>query len=99
VSRSTTRAPKPARTNVCRKMSRIAVRESTSDRPSIVSSSPAMTPKRVDRSIRCTMRVISTTATTPAIAGATRQPSELLPQIDEVRPISHLPRGGCTMNM
>ena len=49
--------------------------------------------------IRRAIRVISTTPTTPATAGATRQPSESLPHIQDVSPISHLPTGGCTMNM
>ena len=77
-SRSSTSAPKDASTNSCRKMSRMAVRASTSDMPSSAISSPAMPPKRFERIIRRTMRVISTTVTTPASAGATRQPRLLV---------------------
>ena len=80
-------------------MSSSAVRASTSDMPSIVSSSPAIAPNSSERIIRRTIRVIRMTPTTPATAGATRQPSESLPQIQDVSPINHLPSGGCTMNM
>ena len=58
-----------------------------------------MPPNRLEWNIRRAVRARMTTLTMPATAGATRQPTGPLPQIQDVNPISHLPSGGCTMNM
>ena len=99
-SRSRTSAPKPARMNSCRKMSSSATRDCTTDTPSRASSSPAMPPKRFEWNIRRAIRVISSTLTMPARAGASRKAKSLsLSRIHCGSAISHLPSGGWTMNM
>ena len=80
LSRSTTRAPKPARMNVSRKMSSSAIRDSTIETPSMIISDPAMAPIRFERNIRRAIRTVMNTHAVPAIAGAIRQPSSLLPK-------------------
>ena len=65
-----------------------------------------MPPNRLDRNIRRAIRASSTTLTMPAMAGAIRQPIAVSCQSQcwrwpsqDVPAISHLPSGGCTMNV
>ena len=99
LSRSTTRQPKPASTKTARKMSSSAKRLCTIDSPSTASSNPATQPSSVDRVIRRTIRMSSSTQTVPATAAGTRQPTGPSPKTAIPAAISHFPSGGWTMNM
>ena len=78
-SLSTSIAPNAASTKNIRKMSRMPVLLSTNSRPSSDSSSPATQPSSVDLVSRRATRHMTSTASVPNSAGATRQPSGVSP--------------------
>jgi hypothetical protein len=79
-------------------MSSSAVRLIMKDRPSKVSSSPAVPPISVERETRRTRRMVIITSSVPKTSEAKRQPKEFIPNSCSPPAISHLPTGGCTMN-
>ena len=95
-SRSSTSMPKAASTQNITKMSRIAVRLSTSSRPSSDISKPATQPSSVERVIRRVIRAVIKIASVPTTATANRQPNGVSPNIHSPTAISTLPSGGCT---
>ncbi len=96
LSRSTTSMPKAASTQNMTKMSRIAVRDSTSSSPSRAISSPATQPSRVERVIRLAIRAVIRIDTVPTTATANRQPNGVRPNSHSPAAIIALPSGGWT---
>ena len=93
-SRSMTSSPKAASTQNITKMSRIAVRLSTSSRPSSASSSPATQPSIVDRVIRRVMRASIRMARVPTTADENRQPNGVRPNVHCPNAIMIFPSAG-----
>ena len=79
-------------------MSSRAVRDNTKASPSKASSRPARPPIKVERETRRTSRIKIRPGGVPKISGATRQPTEFIPNTYSPAAINHLPSGGCTMN-
>ncbi len=94
-SRSMTMRPNAASTQNMTKMSRIAVRDSTSSRPSRAISSPATQPSRVERVIRRTIRASIRIDKVPTSATENRQPNGVSPNSHSPTAIISLPSGGC----
>ena len=77
-------------------MSSNAVRDMTNASPSKASSSPASPPIKVDRDTRRTSLIKIDTRRQPKISGATRQPTEFIPNTYSPAAINHLPSCGWT---
>ncbi len=90
-----TSSPNAASTQNMTKMSRIAVRDSTSSRPSSAISSPATQPSRVERVIRRTIRASSRIDSVPTSATANRHPNGVSPNSHSPTAIIIFPSGGC----
>ena len=88
--------PNAASTQNITKMSRSAVRDSTSSRPSSAISSPAMQPMSVDPVIRRTIRASIRIDAEPITATANRQPNGVSPNSHSPTAIMILPSGGWT---
>ena len=104
-SRSSSRQPKAARAKNSTKMSRIAVRDSTSSKPSNAISSPAVQPSTVERNIRRPIRATMSTASVPQTAAPNRHPNAASNPCERAQPLLnslmpsamiHLPSGGWT---
>ena len=79
------------------KMSSSASRDSTSCRPSKVSSSPATQPRAVEPVSLRASRHITSTISDPTTAAAMRQPNGSIPKAFSPSAISHLPTSGWTI--
>ena len=89
-----TTRPNAASTQNITKMSRIAVRDSTSSRPSKAISSPATQPSSVERVIRRTIRASSRIDSDPISATENRHPNGVSPNSHSPTAIISLPSGG-----
>ena len=97
-SRSISRQPNATSTQSMSVLSSSAVRLITIAMPSMAIRNPAMPPMSVERVSRRAMRTVSSTASVPTTAIATRQPNGVSPKAYSPSAMVHLPTGGWTTN-